>query len=138
MCFSADLTPQSVIDSICEGHPAVALAFLDKLQEGKDETGWVVAFLQRHVMRQSCMQSLHDEGVPRQDAARQLNVHPYMYEKMAESRLGLWSTASLFLSFEILCELDIAHKRGDGSARLGLELEIVRLSEEAKDVRSRR
>lgn len=138
MCFSADLTPKSVVDSICEGRPAVALAFLDKLQEGKDETGWILAFLQRHVMRQACMQALHDGGTSNQDAARQLNVHPYAYGKMAESRLGLWSRSSLFSSYGALCELDVAHKRGDGAARLGLELEIVRLSEEARDVRSRR
>lgn len=138
MCFSADLTPKSVVDSICEGRPAVALAFLDKLQEHKDETGWIIAFLQRHVMRQACMQALHDDGIPNRDAARKLNVHPYVYGKMAESRLGLWSCPSLFSSYGALCELDVAHKRGDGAARLGLELEIVRLSEEARDVRSRR
>ena len=138
MCFSADLTPKSVVNSICEGQPARALIFLDKLQEGGDETGWVIAFLQRHVLRQIQMESLHEAGVSLTEAAQRLNVHPFAYRKTAESRLGLWSRPSLFSSIEKLRELDAAHKRGDGSARLGLELEIVRLSEEAKDVRSRR
>jgi DNA polymerase III delta subunit len=138
MCFSADLTPKSVVDSVCEGQPARALVFLDKLQEGRDETGWVIAFLQRHVLRQIQMESLHGAEIPLEEAAQRLSVHPFVYRKIAESRLGLWSRASLFAGMEKLRDLDVAHKRGDGSARLGLELEIVRLSEEARDVRSRR
>jgi DNA polymerase III delta subunit len=136
ICFSADLTPQSVVDSVCGGNPALALAFLDKLQEGGDETGWVIAFMQRHLLRQLHMEILDAAGVPPEDAARRLGVHPYVYRKTAESRLGLWSRASLFSSVEAFRGLDAAHKRGSGSARLGLELEIVRLSEEARDARS--
>ncbi|KKK91970.1 hypothetical protein LCGC14_2707600, partial [marine sediment metagenome] len=112
MCFSADLTPKSVVDSVCEGRPAMALAFLDKLQEGGDETGWIIAFLQRHVLRQFQMESLNEAGVPQTEAASRLGVHPFVYRKMSESRLGLWSRSSLFSSVEKLRELDVAHKRG--------------------------
>lgn len=138
LCYSAELSPKDVVDAICEGHPAKALALLDKLQEGEDETGWVIAHLQRHVVRQALMERLSSAGVPRADAARFLDVHPYAYGKMLDSRLGLWSVQSLSSSLETLCDLDLRHKGGDGSARLCLELEIVRLSKEARDVKRSR
>jgi len=122
MCFSADLTPQNVVDSVCKGQPALALAFLDKLREGGDETGWVISFMQRHVMRQFYMELLDEAGVSLEEAARRLGIHLFAYRKMAESRLGLWSRTSLFSSIETLQVLDVVHKQGSGSARLGLEL----------------
>lgn len=132
MCFSAELTPRSVIDSICEGHPAKALTYYDKLQEGSDETGWVIAFLQRHVVQQLRMESLSSAGLDSDSVAKELGVHPFVFRKVVQPRMGLWSVVSLSESVNKLGELDVLHKGGRGSARTGLEEEIVRLSEEAK------
>ena len=132
MCFSAELTPRSVIDSICEGHPAKALAFYDKLQEGKDETGWVIAFMQRHAVRYLRIEAMASSGLGPDEMAERLGVHPFVYMKTVQHRVGLWSVPSLSASVDRLGELDILHKSGKGSARTGLEEEIVRLSEEAK------
>ncbi len=133
LCFSADITPKEVVDSICEGNPAKALAFLDKLQERGDETGWVLAYLQRHVIQQLLMERALELKVPHSEAAKLLDVHPFVYKKMLDSRPGLWAQSSLATSLNTLCDLDLSHKRGDASAKLGLEVETIRLSEEARN-----
>lgn len=133
LCFSAELTPKSVVDAICEGNPVKALAFYDRLQEGADETGWVIAFLQRHVLRQLRLASLRAEGLDSDRIAEQLGIHPFVFRKVHEPMLGLWSVGSLARSSGTLMDLDVLHKGGHVSARIGLELEIVRLSEEARE-----
>ena len=135
LCFSAELSPKEIIDSICDGHTAKALAFLDKLQERADETGWVVAYMQRHVLQQIRFELLAEQKISDDRAAITLGVHPFVLKRMYVTRKGLWTKNSLRQSIDTLCELDIAQKRGDLWARIGLELEIVRLSEEAKDVK---
>lgn len=132
LCFSAELTPKSVVDAICEGNPAKALTFYDRLQEGSDETGWVIAFLQRHALRQLRLASLAKEGLDSDEMASRLGVHPFVFRKFHEPMLGLWSPRSLAESAETLGDLDTLHKGGKAFARVGLELEIVRLSEEAR------
>jgi len=136
MCFSAELTPKQIIDAICEGQTIRALAFHDKLQENGDETGWILAYMQRHVVQQIRLQTLVDGKVP--DVAERLGIHPFLYKKMVLPRLGLWASASLMSSLNTLCDLDIMHKRGNTLARYGLESEIVRLSEEAQNGKRRR
>jgi DNA polymerase III delta subunit len=135
ICFSAELNPQQILDSICDGYTIKALAFYDKLQEANDETGWIIAYLQRFVIQQIKFDLLLEKKTSDSEAASKLGVHPFIYKKMLMSRQALWSRKSLLTSIDTLCELDIAHKKGDVSARFGLELEIVRLSEEAKDVK---
>lgn len=133
LCFSAELTPKSVVDAICEGNPVKALTFYDRLQEGSDETGWVIAFLQRHVLRQLRFVSLAKEGLDSDEIASRFGVHPFVFRKLHEPMLGLWSPRSLAESVETLGDLDVLNKGGRASARVGLELEIVRLSEEARE-----
>ena len=133
LCFSAGLTPKSVVDAVCEGNPVKALTFYDRLQEGSDETGWIIAFLQRHVLRQLRLASLVKEGLDSDEIASRLGVHPFVFRKFHEPMLGLWSPHSLAESVETLGALDILNKNGKISARVGLELEIVRLSEEARE-----
>lgn len=133
MCFSAELTPRSVIDSICEGHPAKAITVYDKLQEGSDETGWIIAYLQRHVIQQLRLEAAVASGMDSDSIAQVLGIHPFVYRKTVQYRIGLWSVSSLSKSVEQLGNLDISHKSGRGQARTGLETEIVRLSEEAKE-----
>ncbi len=131
--FSADLTPKEIVEALCEGHPVKAVAYLDKLQDAADETGWVIAFLQRHAILQLRVEQLSASGMSSGDIASRVGVHPFVFRKSVEPRIGLWSPASLARSLSELCRLDLAHKRGDQSASFGLEAEVVRLSEEAKN-----
>lgn len=132
LCFSAELTPKCVVDSICEGHPAKAIAFYDKLQERACETGWIIAYLQRHVLQQLRIELLKSGGMPVEKISTVLELHPTFFRNAIMPRIGLWSVASLSESYETLCGLDIQHKRGIDVSRWGLESEIIRLSEEAK------
>jgi DNA polymerase III delta subunit len=131
MCFSAELTPKNVIDAICEGQSAKALALYDKLQEGKDETGWILASLQRHIWQQIIIRQYQKNNIPDRDIFSLLGIHPYVLRQMIESNTSLWSDSSLFQSINTLCDLDGLHRRANPSARLLLELEITRLSEES-------
>jgi len=135
MCFSAELTPKEIVDSICDGLTVRALAFYDKLQERADETGWILAYMQRHVLQQLKFEKLLERKPPYDGASSILGVHPFIFKRMLITRRGLWTKESLLKSLDTLCRLDILHKRGDESARFGLELEIIRLSEEARDVK---
>lgn len=135
LCFSSEISPKEIIDSICDGHTSKALIFLDKLQERGDETGWTIAYMQRHVLQQLRFEILSEEKSPDDRTALVLGVHPFVLKKMYTSRKGLWSMDSLRNSIDILCDLDIEHKRGSLWARHGLELEIIRLSEESKNGR---
>lgn len=137
ICFSAELTPREIVDAVCEGHAARALAFYDKLQERADETGWIIAYLQRHVLQYITIDFLTSGNTPSDKIIERIGVHPFVYKNVILPNVGLWTKQSLLQSLDVICDLDIAHKRGDESARLGLELEIVRLSEEAKNVKRR-
>jgi DNA polymerase III delta subunit len=138
MCFSADLTPKSIVDAVCDGHTVKALVFYDRLQEIGEETGWIIAYLHRHVVQQLRMGHLLHSGASDSRCAELLGIHPFIFKKMRENRSGLWSHESLSSSINTLANLDIMHKRGNNFARFGLELEIARLSEESKNVHSRR
>jgi DNA polymerase III delta subunit len=130
MCFSAELTPKSVVDAICEGHAIKALTFYDRLQERHDETGWILAYLQRHVSQQIRSDSLLESGVSPNRAAEIIGMHPYVYLKTFNQRRNLWSVKTLKKSFGSLCDLDILHKQGV-DIRCELEIEIITLSETA-------
>ena len=132
MCFSAELTPRSVVDAVCEGHPAKAIAFYDKLQEGGCETGWILAYMQRHVIQQIRMAELLKSGCSDAEVSSVLGLHLLTFRNVMAPRLGLWSDSSLRQSLDTLCDLDLLHKRGADVSRWGLETEIIRLSEEAK------
>lgn len=135
MCFSADLNPQQIVDAICDGQTLRALAFYDKLQEANEETGWIIAYLQRFAIQQLKFELLREKKLPDSELSQSLGVHPFILKKLFLQRQGLWSKPSLLRGLNALCELDVAHKKGDVSARFGLESEIIRLSEEAKDVK---
>ncbi len=130
--FSADLTPKEIVEAVCEGHPVKAVAYVDRLQEAEDETGWIIAFLQRHVIQQLRVELLFSSGLSSGDVAKRIEMHPFVFSKVVEPRRGLWSPASLKASLVELCRLDLDHKRGKRSAVVGLEAEVIRLSEEAQ------
>jgi len=133
MCFSAELSPSQIIEALCEGHTAKAIAIYDKMQEANDETGWVIAYLQRHVLQQLKFEMLLEKKLSDSEIIETLGVHPFFYKKTILNRRGLWDKKSLLKSVNILCDLDILHKSGDDFAGFGLEVEIMRLSKEAKD-----
>lgn len=137
MCFSAELTPKEIIDSVCEGQTVKALSLYDKLQERGDETGWVIAYMQRHIIQQLKLELFINQKMSDDDIAHNLNVPIFVLRKIRLSRCDLWSKKSLKASLNTLCDLDVAHKRGEVIARFGLESEIIRLSEEARDVKRR-
>lgn len=132
MCFSAELTPRNVIDAVCEGHPAKAIAFYDRLQEEGCETGWVIAYMQRHAITYLRARMLMDARCSVEQVASALGFHPTYFKNAIMPRLGLWEAISLRQSLDTLCELDLLHKRGIDVSRWGLETEIIRLSEEAR------
>lgn len=137
LCFSAELTPKDIIESICDGNTLKSLAFYDKLQQNADETGWIIAYMQRHVIQFIKIESLSSRGMKSGDIASNINIHPFVFKQIYESRIGNWTISSLQQSLSYLCELDLLHKCGSRSADFGLETEIIRLSEEAKNVRQR-
>lgn len=132
MCFSAELSPKHVVDAICDGHPAKAIAFYDKLQERGCETGWIIAYMQRHVLQHIRSRLLLATGLSAEQVAASLGLHLTFFRSAIMPRLGLWDISSLRESFVILCDLDLMHKRGIDVSHWGLEPEIIRLSEEAK------
>jgi DNA polymerase III delta subunit len=135
MVFSAEISPREVIDAICDGHTIRALAYHDKMQERAEETGWIIAYMQRHVLQQIRFEEASKQKLSNERVAELLSIHPFVLKKLLATRRGLWSMKSLITSFHNLCDLDIAHKRGDESARFGLESEIIRMSEEARNVK---
>jgi len=134
VCFSAELSPKQIIDCMTLGKLAPALAFYDKLQESVDETGWIVAYMQRHVLRQLQLEEVVNSNINDLDAAKILEMHPTRYINHVKHLTNVWSKTSLLSSLEKLCDIDIAHKRGKIVAKLDLQLEIIRLSQEAKRV----
>lgn len=131
MCFSAELSPRDVIQAVCNGNAQQALAYHDKLQERNDETGWILAYLQRLVIQQLRMESLCGTGLSDDEVASRLGVHPYVYRKSVAVRRGRWRPEVLTSSLDALCEADLSHKRGQDFAKFSLQLEIIRLCEEA-------
>lgn len=137
LCFSAELTPKDIVESVCEGHTLKALAFYDKMQQFADETGWIIAYMQRHIIQQLKIEALSKRGLKPYDISGMLGIHSFVFTQTWEPRLGCWTVESLCDSLQTFCRLDLAHKRGDSSASFGLESELIRLSEEAKNVRQR-
>lgn len=138
ICFSAELNPQQVMEGICDGQTAKAIAYHDRLQEANEETGWIIAFLQRHVIQQLKVEVLKRDGISEKEIPTILDIHPFVFKKSILPRLGLWTIEYLKDSLNRLCDLDIAHKSGDDSSKFGLEMEIIKMSEEAKKKISRK
>lgn len=135
MCFSAELSPKEIVEAICDGYTVKALAYYDKLQERNDETGWILAYVQRLVLQQLRMEHILSRKVSDDVAAKALGLHPFIFKKLLITRRGLWRDETLRACLDAVCEADLAHKRGSDSAKFALESEIIRLSEEARDVK---
>lgn len=134
LCFSAEITPKNIVDAVCEGRTSVAISYYDRLQDLGDETGWILSYMYRHVLqmfRLSEFVSLnHDES----QISQALNVTSFILKKFIMPMRGLWSRDSLRSSITTLSMIDEMNKKGRGFAEYFLESEIVRLSEEARNV----
>jgi DNA polymerase III delta subunit len=130
MCFSSDLDPKFVIESICEGNTLKALTFYERLQERNDETGWIIAYLQRYTSNQLRFNVLSKSGASNEFISEVIGLHPYVIKQTLQEHKKTFKNDVLCASFLSLCDLDSLHKLGK-NVRFLLELEIVRLSEEA-------
>jgi len=131
-CFASVFTPREVVDAICEGKVQKALAFYQKLQE-KDETGWILAYVMRHVANQIRTDYLYDSGVVIGDIPSEIGMNSYVFTKTHGAWIQRWSLRSLRSSLSELCRIDVLHKRGS-DVRCALERIIISLSLEAGDV----
>ncbi len=131
--FSAELTPKSIIDAISRGRTGLAVSLLSLLQERGDESGWVISYMQHHLTQILKMKLMSQNNEKEDRIITSLGVSPFVYRKFLFDHMKIWSVKSLRESLEFFCELEVLHKRGVPAATL-LELEIVRLSEEARNV----
>ncbi len=132
LCFSAELTPKEIVESISSGNAGMALSYYDKLQEQGDETGWIIAYVHRHVLNVLRARVMHDAGRSESDIAVALGVHPFVVKKSIVPIVGTWTLESLRKSCSALATADVLHKSGVQRARVILESEILRLSTEVR------
>jgi DNA polymerase III delta subunit len=131
--FSADLTPKDIIDSINAGRTNAAVGYYDRLQEDNKETGWIIAFMQSHLLQIAKYRALKAKGLDDDKISESLQINKYVCEKFISPVAFLWSDESLKESIKITLDLDIKHKTGKGCVEYLLLQEIIRLSEEAKN-----
>lgn len=136
-CFSSDITPKDVVDSVCDGRTQLAIAYYDRLQERGDETGWILSYLHRHVLQMLKLELLLKNNADESCITSSLGVNSYVFKKFLLPMKGRWSLDSLSDSVSFLSALDQMNKRGTGLADFMLESEVIRLSEEARNVNGR-
>jgi len=134
LCFSLELTPRFIIDAILEGNTNKAIIYYDRLQELNDETGWITAYLQRFILQQIQISELLKLNLKEEEIALKLNLHSYVVKLMLKNKKSPWSLESLHKSYQTLCKIDLDHKQGKTNSQFLLELEIIRLSEESRNV----
>lgn len=131
LCFSnSEISPRSIVESICNGQTSRALAYYDKLQERADETGWIIAHLLRMILQQIKLENITSDFSDI-EAAKALDCHPFYYKRQLSQRKGTWSKDTLLCSFRKLCSLDLLNKRGLPLVENSLIIEIISLSEGA-------
>jgi hypothetical protein len=138
MVFSSELTPKSIIDAINLGNKNAAIAYYDKLQESKNETGWIVAFLQNHFEQLYKFEYYLTQNRSADEIASLIGVPSFVLKNFLSPLKGLWTIESMKKSLRCLTDIEIAHKTGSELAEFLLESEIIRYSEEAADVISKR
>lgn len=122
MCFTSELDPSFLIDAVCEGETKKVIAIWEKIRENTNNfAGFVIAYMHRHVLQILKLEKARPGSDVRMTAPR----------RFAEC-IGSWSVSSLKKSSDVFRSLDIGNRRGDLSVPLGIELEIIRLSEEIR------
>ena len=130
LCFSAELTPKSIIDALTQGKTSACMSIYDRLQESGDETGWILSFLYSFVLQILRVKHMNSAGI--KNIHDSLSVSPFIVNNFIHPHIDKWTFASLQKSVVTLSEIDVRHKSGDIISDFLLESEIVRLSEEAK------
>lgn len=128
LVFSNEITPKNIIEAICEGKTSKALAFYDRLQEDKNETGWITSYLQNFVLqilRAKYMIQMNIKDIP-----ARLSISNYIYNLAVIPNLNKWSGNFLKESLRNLNEIEKRHKTGRNNSDYFLESEIIRLTEE--------
>ena len=126
LVFSNDLTPKSVLDAVCEGNTTKAIAYYDRLQDHKDETGWILAYLQTFIIQILKTKYLVKRGASNIPEA--LSVSSYIYNNSVLPFIDLWDSSFLVDVLKDLNQIETKHKSGLEQASFLLELEIIRLS----------
>jgi DNA polymerase III delta subunit len=119
LCFSAELRPVQMLESILEGNSAKVLVYFDKFEENND-IGWILSYMHRHVSQALQYRKFPDSKVS------------FLVKELSTKMKSLSSSVDTF------CELDGLFRSGKPSARLGLSFELVRMAEEIKNVKSGR
>ncbi|HEX7057402.1 MAG TPA: DNA polymerase III subunit delta [Bacilli bacterium] len=104
-----------------------ALAKLDDLLKQKEEPIKLLMLIARQYRIMLQVKELKERGCSRQQAAAQLQLHPYAV-KIAEDQAGKYESARLRDTLCELAELDYAMKCGRIDKVLGLELLLLRLA----------
>ncbi len=130
LVFSNELTPKSILDAICEGNTKKAIAFYDRLQDAKNETGWILAYLQTFVVQILRARYMTAKGM--KDIPGALSISGYIYNNFVSPHLGKWEDDLLKDVLRNLNDIEKRHKSGRNNADFLLELEIFRLSEGLK------
>lgn len=134
LCFSAEITPKDIIDALSEGKTSAAIAYYERLQTEGDETGWILAYMHRHVLQMLRFAIMTDTKMSDQDISDALGITPYVLKNFVRPLHGRWSSSSLLSSVKSFSNMDEMNKTGMGLVEFVLEQEIIRLSEEAKNV----
>lgn len=129
ICFSADLNPKSIIDSVSSGKTLAAMVYYDRLQEQGEETGWITAFLFNFVIQILRSQRMIEKGIKDIPAVLSLNI--FIYNNYVLGNINKWSTSSLMESARNCSMIEQLHRQGNEHSKFLLEQEIIRLSEEA-------
>jgi DNA polymerase III delta subunit len=134
---SNPITPKEIVNAVSRGSTKSAIGFYDTLQDAKDETGWIIAYLHRFVVNLRQIESGKEKGLNNREIAESIGLPPFILEKELLPKTKLWSKHSLRQSAKHLADMDVSHKSGK-SVQYQLESEIIRLSEEANHVINRR
>jgi DNA polymerase III delta subunit len=122
MCFTSEIDPSFLVDAVCSGETKKAISIWEKIQDHTHNfSGLVIAYMHRHLLQVLKLEKARPGSDVRMTAPRKFS-----------DCLGFWSVPSLQKSSDIFASLDIGNRRGDLSVPLGIELELIRLSEESR------
>ena len=129
LCFSSEITPRSILDAIHEGKTNLALSYYDRLQELGNETGWILSYLQNSIIQIYRAKIMKESGV--KNISDVLEINDFVLNNFVLDKTNLWTQDSLKQSVRVLSDIEVYHKSGNLISDFMLELEIIRLSEEA-------
>lgn len=127
LCFSAELTPKNVVESIQHGKTSLALSFYDRLQESGDETGWILSYIHNFVVQLLRIKMMNRLSI--KNHSNVLSLNQFALDNYLIPHIDKWTIEELKTSAQNLSAIDLANRSGSFTSGLLLELEIARLSE---------